>query len=210
MDESLSWKYQVQTIKSKLSRSIFVLNRVKHLFPHDILRTLYFSLIHSHLVYGITAWGSSTFISQLDSLQKRALRIINNKPYNSHTAPLFKQGNILRVNDLYRLQILMFAHDFKHDKLPRSFTSYFPSNAQYYSTTRHTHHLYRHIPRTKFSTNLPVHIIPSTWNALSNNITSIDNINSFKSRVKKDFLNNYVLPVLPCNNPRCPDCRPII
>ena len=32
------------------------------------------------------------------TLQKKALRIINNQPRNSHSVPLFKKSNILKIN----------------------------------------------------------------------------------------------------------------
>ena len=54
-------------------------------------KSLYLTLIHSHLIYGITAWGNSSATNKLYLLQKKALRLINNKAYASHTDPLFKQ-----------------------------------------------------------------------------------------------------------------------
>ncbi len=86
MDENLTWTPHLQMVRSKLSRSIFALNKVKNIFPHDILKSLYYSLIHSHMVYGIQAWGNATKISQIEILQKRAIRIINRKAFKSHTA----------------------------------------------------------------------------------------------------------------------------
>lgn len=83
MDENLTWTPHLQMVKSKLSRSIFALNKVKNIFPHDILKSLYYSLIHSHMVYGIQAWGNATKISQIEILQKRAIRIINRKAFKS-------------------------------------------------------------------------------------------------------------------------------
>jgi len=206
LDESLSWKDHIKVIKTKLSRSIFVLNRVKSIFPLDILRTLYFSLVHCHLIYGIIAWGSSNYVSQLETIQKKAVRIINNKPYNSHTLPLFKQSNILRIHDLYRLQVLLFAHDIKYCKLPKSFTSYLHCNTDNHSTTRHIHNFYRGLPRTRITAQLPVHIIPSIWNSLNYNIISVVNKNSFKRLVRSDLTNNYLVQAIQCNNPLCPDC----
>ena len=47
-------------------------------------------------------------------LQKRALRIINNKGYKSHTDPLFKL-EIRNFVDVFKLQASLFMYDFKHD-----------------------------------------------------------------------------------------------
>ena len=65
MDEHLTWTAQIRMVKSKISRSIFALNKVKNIFPHDILKSLYYTLVQSHLVYGIQAWGNSRSVNQL-------------------------------------------------------------------------------------------------------------------------------------------------
>ena len=41
-------------------------------------------------------------------LQKRTVRAINNAKYNSHTDPLSKTSGILKLNELYEYQCLMF------------------------------------------------------------------------------------------------------
>ena len=51
---------------------------MKHFLPHNALKTLYYTLIQSHLTYGIQAWGHRNTVKKLQTLQKRAVRIINN------------------------------------------------------------------------------------------------------------------------------------
>ena len=123
IDESLSWKKHILRINSKISRALFAIKQVKFSLPKDSLRTLYFSLIHPHLIYGLLAWGSAnnTLIRKTVTIQKRALRTIHNARYNSHTDPLFKQSGIIKVSDQYQLEVMLFMHDYFHNKLrPRS------------------------------------------------------------------------------------------
>ncbi len=70
------------------------------------MKTLYYSLIHSHLSYGILAWGNSTqtALRQTTLLQKRAIRLINNAKYNSHTDPLFRGARVMKLTDLLEYQ----------------------------------------------------------------------------------------------------------
>ena len=49
------------------------------MLTYAALRSLYFSLIQSRLQYGIEAWGNSNSIHKLLRVQKRAIRVINNK-----------------------------------------------------------------------------------------------------------------------------------
>jgi hypothetical protein len=76
IDKHLTWKEHINIISSKISRAIFAINRVKHILPHKSLKSLYYTLIHSHITYGIQAWGNGN-TKKLEILQKRALRIIN-------------------------------------------------------------------------------------------------------------------------------------
>ena len=92
LDEHLTWTKHIAAITSKISKSLFVINRVKYVLPHSALKTLYFSLVQSHLQYGIQALA--TTISKLTVLQKRAIRIINQINYRGHTDPLFKSERI--------------------------------------------------------------------------------------------------------------------
>ena len=61
-----------------MARVIGIMNKLKHIFPHQILRTLYNSLIHTHLIYGLYIWGF--FPKRLTILQKKAVRILARSP----------------------------------------------------------------------------------------------------------------------------------
>ena len=67
----------------------------------------------------MVAWGNGN-IRKLEILQKCTHRIINNKGYRSHTDPTFKSEKILKVSDVYNLQVSLFMYDFHHDLLPKS------------------------------------------------------------------------------------------
>ena len=207
MDENLTWAPHVRMVKNKLSRSIFALNKVKNIFPHDIMKTLYYSLIHSHIMYGFLAWGNAKALNQIAIMQKRAIRIINRKAYRSHTDPLFRSENILKVNDLYTLQCGLFVFDFMHDNLPVSFTDFFPTNPD--PNSRRAKHIPRNVarPRTTFSANLPYHHFPLIWNNIDYSTLSIASRHHFKQTVKSSLINMYDAHVV-CDNPRCPDCNP--
>ena len=82
VDESLTWKYHVKKVCARIARSNYILNKVKNFLPYSTLNTLYAAIVQSHINYGLIIWGNSTSINQLIKLQKKSIRIINNKPYN--------------------------------------------------------------------------------------------------------------------------------
>ena len=85
----ISWNDHISKISLKVARVIGILNKLKHIFSHEIMRTIYNSLIHPHLIYGLYLWGFSP--KRLTVLQKKAVRILSLRPYVSHstTRPLY-------------------------------------------------------------------------------------------------------------------------
>ena len=77
---------------------------------------LYNTLILPHITYGIMVWGYQR--NRLNKIQKKAIRIITSNKYNSHTEPLFKQLNMLKLEDLLKLQQLKFYFKFNEGSLP--------------------------------------------------------------------------------------------
>ena len=84
---------------------------------------LYNSLILPHLSYGILTWGSKP--GRLIKLQKWAIRTINNSKYNSHTEPLLKKNNLLKITDIYYINALKFHFRYERGILPGYFRNIF-------------------------------------------------------------------------------------
>ena len=76
----------------------------------NILRTIYMSLIHSHLNYCNLVWGAAedSNLEPLFKLQKKAVRIISNSHYLEHTPPIFKSLKILNIFKIYIFNCSLF------------------------------------------------------------------------------------------------------
>ena len=133
IDEFLTWKFHITHINAKISRALFQIKQAKKLLPINCLRTLYYSMIHPYLLYGILAWGNikPSSIKRTVILQKRAMRYISKTSYNSHTEPLFKKMEILKLNDLYDYQVILFMHTYVNNQLPISFDGIFKYNRDF-------------------------------------------------------------------------------
>ena len=59
LDQNITWNDHMSKLSRKVARVIGIMNKLKHIFPHQILRTLYNSFIHPHLIYGLYIWGFS-------------------------------------------------------------------------------------------------------------------------------------------------------
>ena len=88
---------------------------------------LYCTLILPFLTYGILLWGNANrnSLDRIVKLQKRAVRIITNSSYLSHTKPLFEKFNMLDVHQLYKKELGIFMYKNHNGLLPRSFDNVF-------------------------------------------------------------------------------------
>ena len=77
---SLNWDRCIDNNANKISRTLGVMNKLKHFLPYS-------SLIAPHFNNNILLRGFNTH--RLIKLQKRAIRIITDSKYNSHTEPLY-------------------------------------------------------------------------------------------------------------------------
>ena len=53
------------------------------------------------------------------------MRAVSNSHYRSHTSPIFANENVLRVTDMYDLELGTFMYRNSTNKLPSSFNNYF-------------------------------------------------------------------------------------
>ena len=60
VDCHLKWKNHIQGITNKISRSIGIMYRLRNYVNLKVLKSLYHSLVYSHIVYGIQVWGSAS------------------------------------------------------------------------------------------------------------------------------------------------------
>ena len=118
ISDNLEWENHIQKIANKCSRTIGILNKLKHILPTNISLILYNSLLLPQLNYCILAWGHNCNCKRLIKLQKKALRVISISKYNAHTDPLFKKYRILKLHHLLQLQELKCYHKYINKKLP--------------------------------------------------------------------------------------------
>ena len=57
LDSNLSWKFQINNVALKISRTVGVVARLRHFVPCTTLLNIYQSLILPYLTYGLVAWG---------------------------------------------------------------------------------------------------------------------------------------------------------
>ena len=123
INKSLNWKSHVNVSCNKMLKCIAVIHRTKIYLPFSVLQTMYKSLILPILYYGLLLWGPHC--ERLFLLQKRIMRVITNSNYIAHTDPIFKTLNLLKLPDLYRLQLYKLYYKMKKTNCTNLFKKYF-------------------------------------------------------------------------------------
>ena len=206
-DENLTWNSHTQKVANKISRTLGMLNRLKHTLPFSALKLLYNSLILPHLQYGILVWGFKH--NRVFKLQKRAMRIITCSKYNAHTAPIFKSLSLLKVEDIFKISLLKLFWKLKNRKLPSYFTNMFAPIA----AVAHTHDTRNRLmetaqmPRTASAADTLRYYLPQFLETVPRAIKDKVNTHSFKGfthYVKIFYIDSYSVV---CDIPNCYICN---
>ena len=133
-----------------------------------------------------------TQLQKILLLQKKAIRIICHADYLSHTDPLFKTHSILKINDIYSLNLGVFMYQLTKNELPSVFQNMFSTNNQYHNYPTRQANSY-HLPRTRtlFANKIFTTSGPKLWNSLPSDIRDCNTIYTFKRKLKTLSLMTY-------------------
>ena len=151
-------------------------------------------MILPHISYCLIVWGKcvKSLVDRIFILQKRAIRIITNSHFLSHTDKLFKKLNILKIQDLYSFQVACFMYKYSKNLLPPLFDDYFILNRCINSyETRNSDKFYIPFYRYKLSRSTIRFIGPKIWNSTNTSFKLISSFSSFKKKYKFQLINEY-------------------
>ncbi len=193
IDDKICWKPHIKHVKSKLSRSISVLAKAKHVLDQKSLYILYNSLILPYLEYCIEAWGNTykTTLQSLSILQKRAMRIIHNVRYGAHTNDLFFKSKTLKFFDLVEYKSAQVLYKARNYLLPKNIQKMFHDREGGYNLREQLNLKVRSVHTTKKSFCISICGV-KLWNRLSTEIKNISSIILFKKRHKEMILQRYI------------------
>ena len=132
IDNKINFYEHIKVLECKIARSVEILTKLKTILPKQNLLQLYYALVHSHLTYGISIWGSTypSYLQKLRKLQKKALKAICNVPYRSPAKPLYTQLNILQIQNVYKHENAKFMFNCNKTLTPTPFSNFFQKTNQ--------------------------------------------------------------------------------
>ena len=199
IDPNLKWASHIENLSITLSRNIGIINRSKYFLNKQSLLMLYNALILPYISYCCLIWGFTypTYISKIEILQKRAVRIIDNQHRLAHSDPIFKANNILKVNDIAKHQLITVMHKKFTEELPIDIGALFTLSNPPSITTRSRRHFVETFTEKLYCTKIASWIGPRLWNSIiAPHISLIDlrasSKNCIKTYTKKCLIESYI------------------
>ena len=191
LDHKISLKNHISYITTKLSRSIGAINRISYFIPFTQLLNLYYSLVYTHLTYGVVVWGKSNIggMEKMQRMQKRAIKTITK--YDSNDRP--ELSCLMNFESIYSYCVLakLFKilrenkHEYFYDRLMNI-------QVNHNHFTRFKAQLSLNAPLFDKSRCLASFVYQSVnnWNRLPLQVKKQTTMNSFKTELKQFLLAN--------------------
>ena len=120
INNNLSWKTHIESIRSKLSSACYAMRSVKPDVTINTLKMIYFAYFHSVMTYSLLFWGNSPDSIKIFRLQKRIIRIMMGCRSKDSCRKLFFNLEILPLPSQYILSLLLFMMRNKNQFLVNS------------------------------------------------------------------------------------------
>ena len=100
---------------------------MKNYLSKHALFKLYYTLVHSHLIYGLIVWGNTypTYFSKLIALQNKAPRFVTGSRRYLNALPLYQKFNLMNLLNLHKFDTAKFMHYQINQRPSPNFDNYF-------------------------------------------------------------------------------------
>ncbi len=191
IDHKLCWKSHIN-VKTKMSKSIAILNRTKHILNEKTLYILYCALIVPYITYCVEVWGHTykTNLNAIYRLQKKAVRIVKRVDYYEPTNNLFINLHALKSLDLVDLYSLQLMYIIYNNLLPNCIQRLFKLRESQYNL-RGLYMFKKVRARTNAKVCLSVKGV-HLWNKGDKEFKVCNSLCKFKKMYKIKMINDYM------------------
>ena len=126
VDKKLNWVTLVQNLCLHVARHSVFLYKICFNVPKKLCM-LYHSLIYSKMRYSITMWetASKTMLDLIRVMQNRILRTMLFCNLRIRLSFIYKRLNILKLDDMYELEMAKFMYKLHYNKLSKNLYNFF-------------------------------------------------------------------------------------
>ncbi|KAI5638258.1 reverse transcriptase (RNA-dependent DNA polymerase) domain-containing protein [Phthorimaea operculella] len=176
LDRGMTWEPHIDRLCGRVNGACFALRRVARIAPKHVVRTCYFAIVHSILMYGVELWGFAAEWERAFIAQKRAVRIIAQIPQDSSARPVFKSLRILTLPSLVILHVAIYVR--------KNLSAYAKYSDLHSHNTRSAAKLVPVRHRLAKASKLTHVMGPSIYNKLPDEITEAASDSTFQIKLK--------------------------
>ena len=190
MDHKLQWNRHIDYIINKISKSAYMLSKVRHYVDLDSLKMLYYTLIHPYLNYCLTAWGGAPIstLKPLITFQKKVIRIITKSKFDHPSTELFTQLGILPLPQQYNLNISILMHKTSNNNITGNYNLIKANKIHNYNTRFAANsNYYRKFNKLNLGLNTFTAKGSQLWSKIPLNLKSLP-LHLFKKQLKQHLL----------------------
>ena len=189
IDENLSWNYHVNHVSRVLSKFTGILYKVSKCLNVQSILLVYNSLIYPNLLYCSSLWGftNKIHLNKIKTAQKKIIRIISGANRLDHTAPIFEELRLLKLEycSIYMCLLLVYK--------VREFSDSYGwfqvhENEMYNTRSSSMMNLVVPLVRTTHSRQSINFTGPTNWNSLPIGLKCAQNYDAFKRGLKRYLL----------------------
>ena len=102
IDSNMNWKLHTNMVKSKLYYGLSILRKLNNIVPINILKLIYYSVFHCHLIYCTHIWGNNYDVTskQISIAQNKAIRILYRQKNRTNVDNIYKEQHILTFKEI--------------------------------------------------------------------------------------------------------------
>jgi len=192
IDDKLIWKPHITLVKKQVSKASGIICKPRCYIAFRSLKTVYYSIVYSHLRYAITSWGSSSLsaLNTLNIIHNKLLRIMTFSKFNSNVCKFFKDTQILTIDRIFKLEISKLMYKIKFRFVPKQFTELFTKieDIHSYHTKQRSSIEYTILrTRLKIAQKSFTYTGIGIWSSIDPTIRSIPNYHLFLTKLKHTY-----------------------
>lgn len=187
IDYKLNWNAHIDRIKGKLAAVAGIFRRLQTVLPKNIKVSVYHSLFHSHIIYGLVVWGGATKfkIKEVQTVENRAIKNLFGYQYLTSTEWIHSTNKLLTILQQYKYQTSLLVHNILNNNIHTNTTISYRSH--------HHHRTFRDNPLSIPQTNTVLYGSRSCVNQSILNYNALPSaikvqITSAKEKIKNHYL----------------------
>ena len=189
IDENLSWVHHVAHVSRVLSKFTGILYKVAKSLTVPSRLLIYNSLIYPNLLYCLSLWGFTRKIhlDKINVAQKKIIRLIAGVPFRDHTAPIFDDLKLMKMESCSVYMCLLLV--FKVMKFNNNYGWFHAhENVAYNTRSSSLRNLVVPFIRTTHSRQSIDYTGSLNWNLLPSSLKNAEDYNRFRRLLKRHLL----------------------